>query len=109
MSVVSSMTTMAPEPSIEPALSTGRLVERQVEVLLEEPRRRRAAGDERLELRPSADAAAVLGRSKSSRNVVTPFGTSNTPGCSRGPTPRTCACRCESARRVVEALAAVRA
>src|SRR5581483_5191807 len=40
-------------------LAHGAGLERQVEVLLEEPRRRRAAGDERLEALAVADAAAI--------------------------------------------------
>ena len=51
---------MAPEPSIEPAAPTELGLERQVELVGQEPRRRAAAGHERLQLVAVADAAAEL-------------------------------------------------
>ena len=79
MSVVSSITTIAPSRASNRPVD-GRLVERQVEVLVEEPRRRRAAGDERLHVRPSRMPPQYSGASISIRNVVTPFGHLEHPG-----------------------------
>ena len=58
-SVVSSITTMAPEPSIEPAAPTGRPSSAMSRCSGKNHGRRGAAGDERLELVAAADAAAV--------------------------------------------------
>ena len=60
MSVVSSITITAPEPSIDPADAGGAALERDVELVGQEPRCRTATGHERLELVAVADALAEL-------------------------------------------------